>query len=462
MDFVDSILRTVFRYNLHFLGILVAAWAVAIEASFPYESVPQALELFFLVGACGISFFLLKGCGYFDILRPIPQLTDFLAVGVCVPLAAVAHVIFIRVFFGISVCPIQLATLVSIGVACTTFVAHILFQHALAKAGKKVKLVLHLLPQEREALIRVFKELDLLSSLQILEPVDLKEALLKADERAIDLIVISRDASSQFDREALLIRAHLAGVPITDYLRLMTTLPGRIHLDEMEQFSYIIGATPQTLLLRAFSSLKMITEPLVALLLGIVFLPILVAVGTIIKFTSPGPVFYRQVRTGYLGKNFTLVKFRSMRQDAEANGIQWAAKHDSRITPFGKFLRRTRLDELPQLWNVMRGEMGFVGPRPERPEIYQDLKREIPLFTLRTVVRPGITGWAQVYAGYASSIEQSRMKLEYDLYYIQNVSPRIDLHVILKTIQVACFGDAAEKREVVMGSQKSVAKGEVA
>jgi lipopolysaccharide/colanic/teichoic acid biosynthesis glycosyltransferase len=166
----------------------------------------------------------------------------------------------------------------------------------------------------------------------------------------------------------------------------------------------------------------------------------------VIKMSSPGPIFYRQVRTGYLGRNFTLVKFRSMRADAEVNGPQWASSNDDRVTRVGNFMRKARLDELPQLWNVFKGEMSFFGPRPERPEIYQRLKKEIPLFSMRTIVRPGITGWAQVCAGYAATVEQSSIKLEFDLFYIAHMSLRLDLIVLVKTIQVALFGSEAEKQ----------------
>src|SRR5262249_28074690 len=126
-------------------------------------------------------------------------------------------------------------------------------------------------------------------------------------------------------------------------------------------------------------------------------------------------------------------------------GPQWAKRNDHRITPLGRFLRRTRLDELPQLWNVARGDMSFCGPRPERPEIYRKLKREIPLFSLRTVVKPGITGWAQVCRGYAGSIEERRENLEYVLFYTRHMSPRLDLIILLKTFTVA-FRGAPETR----------------
>jgi lipopolysaccharide/colanic/teichoic acid biosynthesis glycosyltransferase len=131
--------------------------------------------------------------------------------------------------------------------------------------------------------------------------------------------------------------------------------------------------------------------------------------------------------------------------NSEVDGPRWASEYDSRVTPIGKILRRTRLDELPQLWNVVKGEMGFFGPRPERPEIHNALRKDIPLFNMRTIVRPGITGWAQVCAGYAASVEESRLKLEYDLYYIQHMSLRLDLIILMKTIRVALFGDKASQ-----------------
>jgi lipopolysaccharide/colanic/teichoic acid biosynthesis glycosyltransferase len=133
-----------------------------------------------------------------------------------------------------------------------------------------------------------------------------------------------------------------------------------------------------------------------------------------------------------------------MRQDAEANGAVWATKNDSRVTPLGKFMRRTRLDEIPQLWNVLRGEMGFVGPRPERPEFVQWLTREIPFYELRHIVRPGLTGWAQVRYQYGASLEETKRKLEYDLYYIKHVSLGLYLLIIFETIKTIVLGRGAQ------------------
>lgn len=157
----------------------------------------------------------------------------------------------------------------------------------------------------------------------------------------------------------------------------------------------------------------------------------LAAVGT--RLSSKGPAFYRQERVGMHGKRFSIAKVRSMVADAESYGAQWATKNDARITPLGKFLRATRIDELPQLWNVLRGDMSLVGPRPERPEFVEQLEKEIPFYRARLAVRPGITGWAQVKHRYASSVEDTKTKLEYDLFYIKHRWLWLDLLILGKT-----------------------------
>jgi len=151
---------------------------------------------------------------------------------------------------------------------------------------------------------------------------------------------------------------------------------------------------------------------------------------------SPGPIFYRQLRVGKSGRNFSIVKFRSMTVNAESNGAQWSTHGDPRITPVGRFLRRTRLDELPQFWNILKGEMSLIGPRPERPEFVAKLAESIPFYRARHAVKPGLTGWAQVKYRYGSSEEDSLIKLQYDLCYIKHRSPVLDLRIISKTIRV--------------------------
>ena len=165
-------------------------------------------------------------------------------------------------------------------------------------------------------------------------------------------------------------------------------------------------------------------------------LPLLAAIGVAVAATSRGPVLYRQERVGLNGHLFQVIKFRSMRVDAEANGAQWAAKGDTRVTPLGRVLRLTRLDELPQLFNVLAGSMSLVGPRPERPVFVAQLSAVIPFFDDRTLVRPGLTGWAQVNHPYGASIEDARKKLAYDLHYLQHRSLWLDAKILLRTVGV--------------------------
>ena len=177
-------------------------------------------------------------------------------------------------------------------------------------------------------------------------------------------------------------------------------------------------------------------------LVGIILtLPILPLIALAIKFESPGDILFRQVRVGENGRSFNIYKFRSMRQDAEAaSGAVWAQEKDPRITRVGNFLRKTRLDEIPQLFNVFVGEMAFVGPRPERPEFVGDLEKEIPYYSKRHSLKPGVTGWAQVRYPYGASVEDSLMKLKYDLYYVKNFSIFLDLKIMLETVKVVLFG----------------------
>ncbi len=172
--------------------------------------------------------------------------------------------------------------------------------------------------------------------------------------------------------------------------------------------------------------------------------PILLLAAIAVRLDSTGPVFYRQVRVGHYGEPYHIIKFRSMRQDAEAGGKAiWAAEHDLRITRIGNFLRQTRIDEIPQAWNVLKGEMSFVGPRPERPEFVSELEKHIPYYAERHMVKPGLTGWAQVNYPYGASIEDARAKLEYDLYYAKNYTPFLDILILLQTIRVVLWPEGA-------------------
>jgi len=180
--------------------------------------------------------------------------------------------------------------------------------------------------------------------------------------------------------------------------------------------------------------IKRIIDLTLSLALIPLALPLVFVSGILIKVTSKGPLFFKQARVGLRGKEFTIYKLRTMRHDAEVNGAQWAKKNDPRVTRVGNILRQTRLDELPQCWNVLQGNMSFVGPRPERPEFTKQLTDQIPYYDLRHLVKPGITGWAQVIFPYGASVDDSLRKLQYELFYIKNQSLTLDLNIMLRTL----------------------------
>lgn len=185
---------------------------------------------------------------------------------------------------------------------------------------------------------------------------------------------------------------------------------------------------------------KRIFDFILAFVLLTISLPFWLIFAIVIKSESPGPVFYKQTRIGQEGKSFKLVKLRSMVKDAEKDGPKMAEVDDKRTTKFGKFLRKTRFDETPQFWNIIKGEMSFIGPRAERPEFHQGLKKHIPFYQERYLIKPGLSGWAQIKYGYGSTIEDSFEKVQYDLYYVKNRSFVLDLSIILKTINIVLKG----------------------
>ena len=185
---------------------------------------------------------------------------------------------------------------------------------------------------------------------------------------------------------------------------------------------------------------KRYVDILIALVGGVIAVPLATTVALAVLLTSGSPVLYGQTRTGENGRPFRVYKFRTMRNDAETAGPQYATNNDPRLTPIGQMLRKFRLDEMPQLWNVLRGDMSLIGPRPERPEFVADLQREIPYYNLRHLIRPGITGWAQVMYGYGDSAEDASTKLQYDLFYIKNYSLMLDISILVRSIKIVLFG----------------------
>jgi exopolysaccharide biosynthesis polyprenyl glycosylphosphotransferase len=218
---------------------------------------------------------------------------------------------------------------------------------------------------------------------------------------------------------------------------------GRVCVQELRPSQLIysgeLGPRRQTLLYQSLSNI------VVAGIGVVVAAPVMLLVALVVRLSSPGPVLYRQVRVGLDGENFTLFKFRSMRADAEAKtGAVWASKDDPRITAVGRITRKLRLDELPQLFNVLKGEMSIVGPRPERPEFVKTLSSRIPYYRQRHCVRPGITGWAQINYKYSENLEDTIEKLEYDLFYIKNMSLSLDTYIIFHTMKIMLLSRGAQ------------------
>jgi exopolysaccharide biosynthesis polyprenyl glycosylphosphotransferase len=191
------------------------------------------------------------------------------------------------------------------------------------------------------------------------------------------------------------------------------------------------------------AALSRAADILLGLLLLLFTMPLMLVTALLVKFDSPGPVLYRQERVGLHGRLFTVLKFRSMRVDAEARGPVWASARDPRVTRIGALIRRTRIDELPQLVNVLRGEMSFIGPRPERPHFVEQLTGAVPLYCERAQVKPGLTGWAQVNYPYGASVEDARAKLSYDLYYVKHRSPALAVLILVSTVWVVLFQKGA-------------------
>ncbi len=251
-----------------------------------------------------------------------------------------------------------------------------------------------------------------------------------------DAIVITPDYHPSTKEQKLLVQSRLNGVPIFSLSDFFENFLFLIPVNEINS-DWFIRAEGFTMLHSSVASrVKRCVDIVGALLLMILSLPFALIAMLLIKLVSRGPVLFSQVRVGMHGQPFTIYKFRTMRLGAEKNGAQWASSDDSRIIPFGKFFRTSRIDELPQCWNILRGEMSIIGPRPERPEFTSLLAEDIPYYDLRHVVKPGLTGWAQVSYPYGASTEDALRKLQYDLYYIKNYSLILDLNILLRTVLV--------------------------
>ncbi len=254
----------------------------------------------------------------------------------------------------------------------------------------------------------------------------------------IERIIVAPDDRRGATPVRTLLNCKIRGTNIEQGVSFYERITGKILVERVDP-SWIIFSDGFVLSrLRYF--LKRLMDILLAAPLLLCSLPVLILSAIIIKVESPGPIFYLQERVGLNGKEFRIIKFRSMCNDAEKNGAVWAVENDTRITKFGRFIRKVRIDELPQLWNVLQGEMSLVGPRPERQVFVDDLVNDIPYYNMRHGVKPGVTGWAQVCYPYGATKKDALRKLEYDLFYIKNNSLALDLLVIFYTVKTVLFG----------------------
>jgi sugar transferase (PEP-CTERM system associated) len=261
------------------------------------------------------------------------------------------------------------------------------------------------------------------------------------ERERVDIVTVALDGGRAPLPLAALLACRSAGAMVVQANRFYERVTGRILLDGLTPSALIYGGTPPR---RLAVAVKRMLDIVVSAILLVLLAPVLALVALLIRLDSPGPILYTQERVGFRGRPFTIYKFRSMRADAEVGtGPVWAAGHDSRVTRIGRILRACRLDECPQLWNVLKGDMSVVGPRPERPVFVERLSLELPYYEQRHLLKPGVTGWAQVCYPYGASVEDARAKLAYDLYYLLNWSTVFDLLIIFHTIKIVLCGRGA-------------------
>ena len=262
--------------------------------------------------------------------------------------------------------------------------------------------------------------------------VETLEQLMEASPGIHRIIVAVEDSRDELPVQELL-NIRFLGVTVEKVGDLRERLSGKIQLDGLRPSTFLYSEGFRLRRSQQFAQqIVSISAAGLGLLLFAPFFPFVVLA---IRMTSQGPIFFRQTRVGVAGKDFFVYKFRSMFTNAEEAGARWATKNDPRVTRFGMFMRKTRIDEIPQLWNVLKGDMGLVGPRPERPEFIPMLTEHLPFYYMRHLIRPGLTGWAQVRYGYGATLAESREKLEYDLYYIKHMSLGLDLLIMFETVK---------------------------
>jgi len=254
----------------------------------------------------------------------------------------------------------------------------------------------------------------------------------------IDRVIVALDERRGSLPLEQLLQCRLKGIHVDDGITFGESLSGKLSIENLHPSTIIFSNGFRGVLV--YKGIKKVIDLIASFLGLLVFLPLCLIIALAIKLDSRGPVFYRQERIGQDGRLFSLIKFRSMTVDAEKDGPVWAVVNDQRVTRVGRWLRKLRLDEITQIINVIKGEMSIVGPRPERPFFVKKLEKEVPFYSHRHAVKPGITGWAQILYPYGATREDAQEKLKYDLYYIKHMSPIMDLRIISETAKIVLMG----------------------
>ena len=432
------LLRTVF---------VVAEILVLCVAVLPSASIAQAVGAALLVGSCAL-FFHTNNLDRFLINSETPQFRVDLIESVSMGLltAALLFRLFPRV-----VPHTRSALLAALLIGILPFVLRMVFRQLVTR-GKCVQEILIVGTGDLAAkLFRTLGSIEPSSRRQSAPsllpnpldrsiPVDFTGLAELVVRNSISTVVVAEVGAETRERlAAALLDSRLRGIRLSDAVDFYEAFTGKIWLDALspQWFLYTRGFRRS----QTEMCLKRCFDVVFALLLILLSFPIMVLVAIAIKLDSAGPVFFRQVRVGLYGKKFVIYKFRSMRHDPDHAALpSWTAENDERVTRVGRLLRLFRLDEIPQAFNVLKGDMSIVGPRPERPCFVERLDRDIPFYALRHYMRPGITGWAQVMYRYGASVEDSYEKLQYDLFYAKHRSFRCDMGILLRTLRIVLFG----------------------
>jgi lipopolysaccharide/colanic/teichoic acid biosynthesis glycosyltransferase len=433
------------RYGIAYLLIygLVLAFTWLTAAYFFLEfSLPDHWKLVItwaLMSALG-TLLILGLLGFFDVFRYMPQKRNLVTLTLTAPVGAVVAKYFLFTLRGIPVVRYREILWVTPLVAVMAY----FYQYAIWLYIRRKKICIRVLAaitdEQQERLRAATRNRNKLAFVKFI-PLSQLDHITSAEVEKIDWIVYSRIVLRDLKSDLLIVKEIVSGLPAVEWRQFLMQLTQRVDLDIFDTWTFVQYLRRGGAYAKLYAGLKFLIEPPIALLLIVVLSPLFLLIFFMVPMDSPGPAIFTQNRTGKRGKNFKLYKFRTMFVRPEENP-NWTAEHDPRVSRLGAFLRQSRLDELPQLFNVLRGQMSFIGPRPERPEFYAQFENRIPLFSMRTAINPGITGWAQVNHGYTASLEESAVKLEYDLYYILHRSLWLDIAIIFNTFSLLYRGGA--------------------